>query len=1037
MSKISGFFLEKSRFTLFVLFVISVAGAYFYYKLPREKIPGVKAPIINVTAAMEGVPAELAEVLLALPIEREIRSVTGVKKVVSVVRDGVVSMVLEFNHGSDIKAAVEDVRARLDVVRPKLPRNVTSLLAEERNLGLLPVLSVAVAGDLPTRSLCSVARELKYRIEALGDVFKVNAVGLRKDVVELDLVPELMEHHGIQLTDMVQAIARNHAFVDYGVLESEVGSHKIKVNGLLDSRKQILDVVLKTRGDAVVTIGNVAKVKLTLEDAKEFARINGQRCIVLEISKKSGSNISEVVGRVTALLKGASKLLPEGVSLLFIQDQSQEVSAILHELENTVAFSVLLVMLVMMAFMGVRTAVLVALSIPISFLLGIVVIYVMGYTLNIVILFTLIMVVGMLVDDAIVVSEYADRKMVYGLDRTSAYKLASCKMFWPIASSTMTRLVVFIPLLFWPGIIGEFMKHIPVVSISTLVGSWIMAIVFTPVLGSMFGKPSATSEEDVSRINAIEDLDINKLGSATRLYARVLRVVLNHPKKFVCTTAGSLMLATIAYFTIGPGMEFFPEIEPDRAVIEVKSDSNLSLQEKDEIIRCAEEKIAGVDGIRLLYALVGHGLDDPWNSRVIGAINIEFQDWYLRKKSTVLLKEIMERLQDITGVTFDVKSDSIKPNKGKPLEVNLRSESVEDLEAAANVLVSAMGESQGFTGVTRDNLLTGAEWSVDINRKKAISFGADVVLVGQFVKLLTSGTIVGKYYPEGAKDGVDILARFREGDRSLKGLDRLSINTVHGAVPVSYFVEEKVRRGVDVIKRVDGLRSLTIYSNLLPGHLMSERVEYLKGIFDEQVGSDVTASFLGDIESQEESREFLITAFCLVLLLMVLVLVGELNSFYYVAVVITAVFLSTTCVFLGFLVTYKAFGVVMGGVGIIVLSGIVVNNNILLVDAYRENLETLQDRKEAILKSALSRLRPIFLTVITGVLGLLPMVLRVSIDFLGRRVLYDSPSSQMWFELSTTTSVGLLLATVITLLFTPAILILGEKKGEVAKVEAS
>ncbi len=348
-----------------------------------------------------------------------------------------------------------------------------------------------------------------------------------------------------------------------------------------------------------------------------------------------------------------------------------------------------------------------------------------------------------------------------------------------------------------------------------------------------------------------------------------------------------------------------------------------------------------------------------------------------------------------------------------------------------------MGESQGFTGVTRDNLLTGAEWSVDINRKKAISFGADVVLVGQFVKLLTSGTIVGKYYPEGAKDGVDILARFREGDRSLKGLDRLSINTVHGVVPVSYFVEEKVRRGVDVIKRVDGLKSLTIYSNLLPGHLMSERVEYLKGILDEQVGSDVTASFLGDIESQEESREFLITAFCLVLLLMVLVLVGELNSFYYVAVVITAVFLSTTCVFLGFLVTYKAFGVVMGGVGIIVLSGIVVNNNILLVDAYRENLETLQDRKEAILKSALSRLRPIFLTVITGVLGLLPMVLRVSIDFLGRRVLYDSPSSQMWFELSTTTSVGLLLATVITLLFTPAILILGEKKGEVAKVEAS
>ncbi|MCU7611595.1 efflux RND transporter permease subunit [Anaplasma capra] len=1029
VSEITGFFLERSRFAIFVLLSAFVVGIYSYYKLPREKIPGVKAPIICVTAAVEGATAELAEVLLALPMERELQSVGGIKKITSIVRDGVVSVVLELRYGFDVKAAMADVRSRLDVVRPKLPRNVTSLMAEERNLGLLPVLKVAITGDLPTGSLHSVARELKYRIESLSDVFKVNAVGLRNDVIELGLVPELMDHYGIQIQDIVQAVARNHALIDYGVLESQAGRHKIRVNGLLDSRQQILDVVLKVNGDAAVTVSDVATVKLALEDPTELARINGKRCIVLEISKKSGSNIAEVAGRVTAFLEGASKFLPEGASLFFVQDQSKEVSTILRELENAVAFSVLLVLLVIMAFMGIRTAVLVALSIPISFLLGIMVIYVMGYTLNIVILFTLIMVVGMLVDDAIIVSEYADRKMVYGFDRQSAYKMASLRMFWPMASSTMTRLVVFIPLLFWPGVTGEFMKYIPVVSISTLAGSWIAAIAFTPVLGSVFGKPSAMSREDVSKLNAVEDLRIDELSPAMRLYSRVLCVVLDYPKSFVCATVAVLMLSTAAYFTIGPGVEFFPNIEPDRAVVEIRSDSNMSLQEKDKIVKAAEAKIMDVAGIKFLYSLVGHGWDEPKNTRVIGAIDIEFQDWYLREKSTKLLAEVAERLKGIAGVTFDVKGENMRPNRGKPLEVNLRSEKSEDLEFAADLLVSAMNEPQGFTDVVRDNFLAGTEWSVDVDRKKAASFGADVMLIGQFVKMLTGGAVVGKYYPEGAKDEVAIIARFREGSRSLKGLDRISINTAHGPVPAAYFVQEKVKRGVDMIKRVDGLRSLTIYSNLLPGYLVGDRVQYLKGILEKRVGSKVTANFLGDMESQEESREFLITAFCLVILLITLVLVGELNNFYYVAVVMTAVFLATTCVFLGFLVTYKVFGIVMGGVGIIVLSGVVVNNNILLVDAYRENLETMPDRKSAILKSALSRLRPIFLTVITGVLGLLPMVLKISIDFFGRKVLYDSPSSQLWFELSITTSVGLLLATVITLLFTPAILMLGEERG--------
>ncbi|MGN7661696.1 MAG: efflux RND transporter permease subunit [Anaplasma sp.] len=1020
--------MERSRFVLFLLFVITLSGVYSYYGLPREKIPGVKVPMIYVTSTMEGIPVERAEVVLASPIEKEMRSVSGVKRITSMITDGRVRVVLEFHHGSDIKTALEDVRSRLDSVRPRLPRSVSSLLAEELDLSSLPVLSVAVAsGDLPDRTLFSMVRELKRAIESLENVFKVKAIGAREDVLTLDILPERMSYYGIQFQDLLQAFTRSHVLTDYGVLEPSVGSHKVKVKGLLESREQVLDMVLKAHGNSMVTLGNVAEVKLALQDATELVRVNGKRCVLLDISKKSGSNISEVVGQVKALLDNAREFLPDGVSLYFLSDQSREVSSILHELENTVILSVLLVMVVTVAFMGTRTAILVALSIPISFLLGIIVIYAMGYTLNIVILFTLIMVVGMLVDDAIVVSEYADRKMVYGLGRKEAYKLAASKMFWPIASATMTRLVVFIPLLFWPGITGEFMRYIPVVSISSLVGSWIMAIVFTPVLGSIFGKASATSSEDVSQINAIEDLRVHALGPAERLYVQLLNWVLDRPKKFVFTTTGVLLLSTVVYFTMGPGMEYFPNIEPDGAVIEVKSDANLSMQEKDSIVRKIEEKIAGVEGIRFFYSIVDRGLgEERIDDKAIGDIHIEFHDWYLREKSTKLLARIAALLREVPGINFDIKHQSMKPNQGKALEISLRGANIRDIEFAAGLLESAMHESQGFTGVVRDNLSSGVEWSIDVDRKKAAAFGADVVLVGQCIKMLTNGAVIGKFYHSGTSEGLDIIARFHKNYRSERGIEDLFINTAYGSVPVSYFIDKKVSRGVGMIKRVDGLRSLTVYSDLLPGYLVSERVQYLENVLKTKVGPKVTAEFLGDVEGQQESASFLLAAFCLVVLLIVTVLVGEFNNFYYVTVVMTAVFLATTCVFLGFLLTYKVFGVVMGGVGIIVLSGVVVNNNILLVDAYRENLGQLRTKREVILKSALSRLRPIFLTVITGVLGLLPMVLRVSVDFVSRRVLYDSPSSQMWFELSATTSIGLLLATVVTLLFTPAVLMLGE-----------
>ncbi|XP_066467117.1 multidrug resistance protein MdtC-like [Tiliqua scincoides] len=840
---------------------------------------------------MEGIPKERAEQLIGSPIEREVKSVSGIKKITSVVRDGVVNIVLEFLHGYGIRTAVEDVRARLETVRPQLPSGLDSLFAEERDLSLLPVLNIAVVGEVHYRSLSKIARELKLRIESLNNVWGVNAVGLQDDVVELNFFPELLDHYGIQLQDVVLALSRNHAFVDYGVLESNSGSHKVKLKGLIDDYTKLLDLVLKVVDNTpVATLGDVAEVKLAFKDSSSFARVNGKPCVVLEISKKNKSNIADMVKEVKALLKVATRDMPTGVSVVFLQDQLQEVVTILSELGNTVVFSILLVLVVMMIFMGARTASLVALSIPIAFLIGMLTINLMGYTLNIVILFTLIMVVGMLVDDAIVVSEYADRKMLYGLSRIEAYREASYKMFWPITASTATRLVVFIPLLFWPGVTGEFMKYIPVVSISTLSGSLIMAVVFTPVLGSLFGKASAASVKEVEQMNAIEDLEIEKFGMVTRFYYKILNVVLDHPKKFVCVVILTLSISTTAYFTIGPGIEFFPNIEPERAIIEIKSDSNLSLLEKEEIIKAVENRIMGTEGVKFLISKFGREWENTVAKATIGAVQVEFLDWRVRKKSTEVLRHILALLGDIPGVTFDVQDERIKPVQGKPVEISLSSEDAEALEVVADLLERNMQQSQGFSGVERDNFNAGTELVLEIDRKKAAAYGADVVLVGQMIKMFTDGLLIAQYYPKGAVDKLDVLARFKGGHRSLEKVSDLFINTRYGSVPISSFASVKQIAASSMIKRVNGLRSLTISSNVLPGYLVADRVQYLKKVLRDYGEARVQASFLGDMENQEESGAFLVKAFYFVVLLIVSVLLVEFNSFYYVFIVMTAVF---------------------------------------------------------------------------------------------------------------------------------------------------
>ncbi|WDM84946.1 efflux RND transporter permease subunit [Ehrlichia sp. JZT12] len=1026
MRKIAEIFLQRNRVSIFLLVLILIFGCYSYINIPKEKNPEVKKPVLSIHSALQGMSSEDIEKLLIHPIEQEVRSIKGINKITSVAKNGYASVILEFNAGFDYKEALENVRSKIDAIRAKLPQEATFPVVQEENLSLFPVLSIALIGDLPERALFKIAKNLQSRLEGLPNIQSVKIIGNRKDVVEVNISPDVINSYNLQIQDVVMAILNHNQFVNTGNFSSMVGRYSIHLSGFLKSVQDIMSIPIKTDGYSIVTVGDVASIKAVYEDNKEFVRVNNHPSLVLEISKQSGKNIIETIFQVKKLISDLRNVLPKNLSVVYLQDQSEEISDILNELQNSILISILLVVVIMMIFMGTKTALLVAVSIPGSFLLGIIVIYLMGYTLNIVILFSLIMAVGMLVDDAIVVTEYADRKMISGLSKAEAFKQAAYDMFWPVASSTLTKLVVYIPLLFWPGTTGEFMKYIPIALITTLSGSWIMALVFIPVLGSIVGMPSVTDKKSIAKIVAISTGNFSELGKFNKIYAYILGNVLNHPKKFVYMIVSILFLSTLGYFTIGPGIEFFPNIESERMLITVRSSNNLSIHERNSILQEIEQRICNIDGIKFLYTKAGLFEDSLGIDNIIGKIQVELKKWSLRKRSYKILNEIKSKLHDIKGVIINITEEKMKPVTGKPVRIDISSYNIGKINDVTSKIISIMKSSPGFENIEDNKSSLEIEWKVDIDKNKAATFGIDISIINRFMEMMTNGILLNKYHPDNVDSEVDIVVRFPKEYRNLKTLDNLFINTLRGYTSVSHFINHKAQYKEGAINRINGMRTVSIVADLSNGYLLENMVDFLSKKLKDNLDSEVLIEVKGEIKDQRESQKFLVKAFFLIVILIMLVLITEFNSIYDTLIIMTAIFLSTTCIFFGFFVTNHVFSMVMGGVGIIVLAGVIVNNNILLIDAFYVNMKNIDNKKNAIINAALSRVRPILLTVITGIVGLVPMMLRISFDFINRQVIYNSPSSQLWFELSYTIAIGLFLATIITLFFTPALLMIGK-----------
>ncbi|MBQ0802274.1 MAG: efflux RND transporter permease subunit [Sulfitobacter litoralis] len=1023
---------SRSRVVVMALLMILTVGAYAYMSIPKESSPEIPIPIFYVSTGLDGISPQDAERLLVEPLETELSAITGLKQMTSNAGEGYASVQLEFEPGFDSEAALDKVKEGVDRAQPDLPEDATDPTVTEINTALFPILTVLMSGPVPERTLNTLSEDLSDRIEGLEGVLEVDVGGARTELLEVLIDPTVFETYNISFEELIGQINRNNRLIAAGAIENGAGRIVLKVPGLIEDVKDVMALPVKVRGDTVVTFADVATIRRTFEDPTGFARIDGQPALALEIKKRSGSNIIETVAAVRALIEETRADWPENVTIDYMQDESEQVETMLSDLEANVIAAVILVMIVIVWALGIRSALLVGLAIPGAFLAGVTALLVMGYTMNLVVLFSLILVVGMLVDGAIVITELADRRLQEGDTPRAAYRFAAERMAWPIIASTATTLSVFFPLLFWTGTVGEFMKFLPITVILTLTASLFMALIFIPVVGGLIGKKPPQSAAAKQALHAAENGDPRTLKGFTGGYVRVLQFAILRPWATLIMAVTFLLASFGAYGQFGNGISFFPSVEPDFAQVQVRARDNFSIFEKDALVRKVEERLFDYDEIASVYARSGGGNQDA--ADLIGTIQIEFTEWDTRRTAAEIGEDIRTDMASIPGINVQVQTASSGPSAGKPINLRVRSSDPDAQAAAVENIRVAMDRIGGFTDVTDTRPLPGVEWRLAVNRSEAARFGADISTLGQAVQLLTRGITVADYRPDDADGSVDINVRFPSQERTLEELQSLRVPTSAGLVPISNFVTFEPAPRSGTITRVDQRRVITIEANVAPNVLVNDQVVALQAVIDGMdLPSGVEASFAGEAQDQQDSMVFLVGAFATAIFLMFVILVVQFNSFYQAFVVMSAIVFSVTGVLFGLIVTGRPFGVVMGGIGVIALAGIVVNNNIVLIDTYNDLKKMGLSPLEAALRTGAQRLRPVVLTSVTTALGLLPMVIGVNLNFFTREIVYGAPSTQWWTELSSAIAGGLVVATVLTLIVTPAMLMLGEKKAQRAQ----
>ena len=1023
--------MQRSRTVLMTLAVIIVSGLVTYINVPKEAEPDIEIPFIYVSMVHEGISPEDGERLLVRPMEQELRAIEGIEEMISSAYEGGANVQIEFDAGTDTAVALQEVRAKVDLAKAELPSETEEPTVTEVKMSRFdPMLVLNIAGDVPERTLTTIARDLKESIEGISGVLEVTLVGVREELMEVVVNPLAMESYGLDQAQILSLIARNNKLVAAGALHTSEGRFPVKVPGVFEDVEDVLNMPIKAVGERVVHFRDVAEVRRTYKDAESYARLNGERALALEVVQRAGANVIGTIDEVKVVVANESQYWPEGIEIVASRDKSKDVNQMLSNLQNSVISAVLLVFIVIIGVLGLRAAGLVGVAVPGSFLLGILIIASFGISINMMVLYALIMAVGLLVDGAIVVTELADRRMAEGIDRHDAYAGAARRMAWPIIASTCTTLAAFAPLAFWPGMAGEFMKYLPITLIAVLSASLLMALLFVPTLGSIFGTTGALSEEAQRNLAAAETGGLDTVTGFTGWYVQAVQRALRRPWLSVGAVSALLVLIYIAYFTFGRGVEYFPTVEPEFASIDIRARGDLSTDEKDSLVRQVETYVLDRDEIENVYAKTG-GAGRGAAEDQIGSITLNFVEWDERRTADEILDEIRADVSGLVGISVFARKPQDGPQQGKPIQIELSSRYPGLLEETVARVRAGLESVDGVINVEDTRPLPGIEWQIDVDRAQAAKFGADITLVGNMIQLVTNGIKLGEYRPDDADDEIDIRVRYPYDSRNLAQIDELRIPTQNGLIPISNFVTREPAQKVSTIQRTDLRRTMRIEADVEPGYLDSEIVAELARMMPFlDLDPAVAVAFRGGSEDQQEAQEFLSRAMMIALAIMAIILVTQFNSLFQAFLILTAVIFSTGGVLLGHLVMDKPFGIIMSGIGVITLAGIVVNNNIVFIDTYNVVRSRGVSAYEAILRTCAVRLRPVLLTTVTTILGLTPMVFGVNIDLIGREVSVGAPASQYWTQLSSSVAGGLAFATILTLLLTPSLLMIQANLGD-------
>ena len=1021
---VSDFAVNRST-TVFVLIgLIVTAGLFSFNSLPREAMPEIQMSFVTVTTTYPGVSPGDMETLVTIPIERQLTGIPGIKETTSTSVEGVSAIMIEFDPSVSIEDALQKVRDKVEMAKSDLPEEADDSIINEVSTSGAPVMLVSLTGNVGTSVLTELAEDLEDKIEATPGVLEVDITGDVEREIQIIVDPGRVAEYSITLNDLVSLLQLENVNTPGGAMNLGKAKYLMRVPGEFSTPEELNSLVIRSGETGIIYLRDIAEIRDGFKEVRTLSRVDGLPAVTLNIKKRSGESVITMTENVNRVIARARPGLPEGVEITVTMDQSTEIRESVDELVNNILSGLVLVFGIVCIFMGLANGFFVALAIPISFLITFSAFSLLGITLNTMVLFSLSLSLGMLVDNGIVVVENIYRHAQSGLSRFEAAKKGTAEVAMPVIASTVTTIAAFSPLFFWPSIMGQMMKSLPQTITIILLASLFVGLVVNPALASVFMNTRKLKRRGKSSIGE---------RGIIRYYASVLKLALRW-RLATITLACTSLVVIVAIYMADFRVIFLPDTEPFSAEIDVMAAEGTGLETTDEIVRKIEAVLQPYrDQVQFIVANVGRGGSgggrmgmggggNPGGSSHRGSVTIHFLPYgKYETPPTVILEAIRPELEKIVGAELRITKQMHRPPVGPALNLEITGDEFAVLSRTAQDIRRAIANVPGLVDLRDDYDKGKPEIRVEVNRAKAWLMGLSTQTIGLTIRAAVEGRKAGEYR-EGDKE-YDVVVRFpREYQENLSNIESMNFMNIRGEpIPFSAVASIEEGAGLGTIKHIDRKRTLTVsgYAEGRPATDITKDVARL--LEDVILPSGYVVSFTGEFEDMNDTSNFLGLAFVIGLFLIAMVLITQFNSIIQPLIILSSVILSLGGVFLGLTVFNMPFGALMTGLGCISLMGIVVNNAIVLIDFINQERRRGMPINEAIIRAGIIRFRPVTLTAITTILGLIPMALGTSFDFRNFTWTVGGQSSQFWGSMTVAICFGLAFATMLTLIVLPVL----------------